>query len=46
MSDNDKYKKVRGMLDSLNYIGTLHPDSVSLVDTILRDLIKLMGRHN
>jgi hypothetical protein len=34
------------MLDGLKYLGTLHPDSVSLVDSILKDLMKITGKHN
>ena len=34
------------MLDSLKYLGTLHPDSVNLVESILKDLMKFTSKHD
>jgi hypothetical protein len=45
MSESEKYKKVRAMLDSLKFLGTLHPDSVNLVDSLLKDLMKITGKN-
>jgi hypothetical protein len=36
MADNEKYKKVRSQLDSLNLYGTLHPDSVGLAEAMIK----------
>lgn len=46
MLENEKYKRVRGMLDGLKYLGTLHPDSVTLVDNILKDFMRITGKHD
>lgn len=42
--ENEKYKKVRSMLDGMKYLGTLHPDSVGLVEVILRDVMRITGK--
>ncbi len=46
MTDNEKYKKLRNQLDGLKYLGTLHPDSVGLVDSILKDLMKITTKYS
>jgi hypothetical protein len=44
MSVNDpKYLSLRRKLDELKYPQTLHPDSVELVDRLVKDLFKSMS---
>lgn len=44
MIENEKYKKVRNTLDAMKFLGTLHPDSVGLVDNILREMMRFQTR--
>lgn len=38
---NRKYTEVKNVLDQMDYIGTLHPDSVTLVEKLIKDLKKI-----
>jgi hypothetical protein len=46
MSDNEKYKKVRSQLDSLNLCGTLHPDSVGLAEAMIKEYMKISSKYH
>ena len=46
MAENEKYKKVRSQLDSLNLYGTLHPDSVGLAESMIKEYMKISSKFH
>ncbi len=46
MDNNKRYSILRGKLDQFNYMQTLHPDSVALVQKLFSDYLKASENYH